>query len=219
MERSVSTNRLLVTYVAQRARLQALLPLSIAIAAVAWTGIPFDAFLPAEFVATVAQTLVLVFAFRVWDDVEDREYDAIHHPGRIIAASGRVAPFIVFAAALGAAAMIPAVLIARLAEQIAIINLAIVVLIAWYHRRGSDAPSLANAHMVLLKYPIIGWAVAPLRPKLPALVALYLGLCAFEVFDDPALRASPHARRVAIGEAIVGVLALAVGILYGGKLL
>lgn len=218
MERSVSTNKLIVTYVAQRARPQALLPLSIAIAAVAWTGVGLSAFQLPEFVATVAQTLLLVFAFRVWDDLEDRQYDAAHHPDRVLASSNRIAPFVVFAVALAAAGMVPAVLIARLAEQIAIINIAIIVLIAWYHRRANDGPSLANAHMVLLKYPLIAFALAPVRPRMPAIVALYLALCAFEVFDDPVLRASPRGRRIAMAEAVVGALALAVGILYGGRL-
>jgi 4-hydroxybenzoate polyprenyltransferase len=219
MARSVSTNNLIVSYIAQRARFQALLPLSVAIAAVAWTGVGMNAFQLPEFVATVAQSLLLVFAFRVWDDIEDRHRDAVHHPERVLASSSRVTPFIIFAAALAAAGMIPAVLIARLAQQLAIINLAIVVLIIWYHRRATDAPTLANAHIVLLKYPVIAFAVAPIRPRLPALVALYLGLCAFEVFDDPALRASSNARRVAVAEAFVGAIALAVGILYGGILL
>jgi hypothetical protein len=218
MERSVSTNRLIVTYVTQRARLQALLPLSFVIAAVAWTGAGLSAFRPPEFVATVAQALVLVFAFRIWDDIEDRRYDAANHPDRVLASSNRIAPFVVFAVALGAAGMIPAVLIARLAEQLAVINLAIIVLIAWYHRRANDGPSVANAHVVLLKYPLIAFALAPVRPRMPAIVALYLALCAFEVFDDPALRASTRARRIAMAEAIVGALALAVGILYGGRL-
>jgi len=160
MERSVSTNRLIVTYVAQRARLQALLPLSIAIAAVAWTGVGLSAFLLPEFIATVAQTLVLVFAFRIWDDIEDRRYDAAHHPDRVLASSNRIAPFVVLAVALAAAGMIPAVLIARLFEQLAIINIAIIVLIVWYHRRAGDRPSLANAHVVLLKYPLIAFALA-----------------------------------------------------------
>jgi hypothetical protein len=214
----VSTSSLIVSYVAQRARLQALIPLSIAVAAVAWSGVGIAAFRPPEFIATVAQTLVLVFAFRVWDDIEDRRFDALHHPERVIAASGRVAPFVVFATALGAAGMIPVVFILRLAEQLAVINVAIILLVVWYHRRGSDAPGLANAHVVLLKYPIIAFALSPSRPKIPALLALYLGLCAFEVFDDPALRASPRARQIAIAESVVGAFALAVGILYGGRL-
>jgi 4-hydroxybenzoate polyprenyltransferase len=218
MERSVSTNRLIVTYVAQRARLQALLPLSIVIAAVAWTGAGLSAFLLPEFVATIAQALVLVFAFRIWDDIEDRKYDAAHHPERVLPSSDRVAPFVIFAATLAAAGMIPAVLIARLAEQLAVINLTIIVLIAWYHRRANDGPSLANTHVVLLKYPLIAFALAPIRPRMPAIVALYFALCAFEVFDDPALRASTRARRIAMAESIVGALALAVGILYGGRL-
>jgi hypothetical protein len=214
----VSTNKLIVTYVAQRARLQALLPLSLAIAAVAWTGVGLSSFLLPEFVATVAQALVLVFAFRIWDDIEDRKYDAAQHPDRVLASSDRIAPFIVFAVTLAAAGMIPAVLIARLAEQLAVINVTIIVLIAWYHRRANDGPSLANAHVVLLKYPLIAFALAPIRPRMPAVVALYLALTAFEVFDDPALRASVRARRIAMAEAIVGALALAVGILYGGRL-
>lgn len=218
MEASVSTNKLLVSYIAQRARPQALVPLSIAIAAVAWTGMGLGAFRLPEFVATIAQTFVLVFAFRVWDDIEDRGYDAQHHPERVLASTNRLAPFVIFAASLAALAMIPAVFIQKMGEQLAIISLAIVILIAWYHRRSGDAPSVANAHVVLLKYPILAFAVAPVRPRLPALVALYFALCAFEVFDDPALRVSSRARRVAMAEAVIGALALAVGILYGGKL-
>ena len=214
----MSTSRLLVDYVAQRARLQALLPLSIAVAVVAWTGVGLAAFQLPEFIAAVAQALVLVFAFRIWDDIEDRGYDAARHPDRVLASSNRVAPFVVFAVALAAAGMIPAVLIARLAEQLAIINVAILVLIAWYHRRANDGPSLANAHVVLLKYPLIAFALAPVRPRMPAIVALYLTLCAFEVFDDTALRASTRARRIATAEAFVAALVLAVGILYGGRL-
>jgi hypothetical protein len=107
--------------------------------------------------------------------------------------------------------MIPAVLIQRFGEQLAIIDLAIVGLIAWYHHRRGSQPTIANAHAVAAKYPIIAWAVSPIRPPVLVLIASYVGFAAFELLDDAALRADPRARRVAmveLGTAIVGLAAL-----------
>jgi hypothetical protein len=186
--------------------------------------------------ASAAQAFLLVLAFRVWDDLADRERDAAEHPGRVMVASGRVGPFVVLGVILAVGALVPIALAADAPRRIAALVLAVGGLAIWYRVRPASLSSSANVanslsssaspplrirtgsasggsvaagslsgHVVLIKYPAIAFAIAPSVPFLDTrtattLASLYLVLCIYESFDDPALRASARARRIAITE-------------------
>lgn len=177
---------LVVRYLAERARLRLFLPLSLVLAAI---GRPTSL---ALFVGATASALLLVLAFRVWDDLEDRARDAWDHPDRVIVSTERTAPFVALGLALGALGAVAS-------ARVAVLGAAAVALLLWYRLRGGEV-QLFGGHVVLLKYPAIAFAVAPNPPRPIVLAALYLALCVYEAFDDPLLRASMLARRVALTE-------------------
>ena len=72
---------------------------------------------------------------------------------------------------------------------------------------------MIGGHVVLVKYPVIAFALAPALPPVGAratvlrasaiLAVVYLVLCVYESFDDPELRASRTARGIAITELVL----------------
>lgn len=146
---------------------------------------------------------LLVLAFRVWDDIEDREVDADHHPARV-SVTGDVAALRALAIVASAAAI---ALMAAGPQPIqrAAGTLSLgAALLAWYRwRKSSSRSAVADAHVLLLKYPLIALIAAPgllgagdVARAAPLLTALYLLLCTIEWIDDPRLRRrlSPTAR-------------------------
>jgi 4-hydroxybenzoate polyprenyltransferase len=196
----MSTFDLLVRYLRERARLSLFAPLALLLAA---TGRPSSL---GAFVASASLALFLILAFRVWDDLADRARDAWDHPDRVIVSTDRTAPFVLLALGFGVAA-------ALFAPRPIILGVAVVVLALWYRLRGNEV-QLFGGHVVLLKYPAIAYAVAATTPAPIVLATLYLALCVFEAFDDPLLRASLLARRVALTElALVPLMITAASLL------
>ena len=99
----------------------------------------------------------------------------------------------------------------------AAIGIAVVVLTVWYRIRPS-ARAVFNAHVVLLKYPLIAFAASPSAPAFGALVSLYLVLCAYEIVDDPSLRASIPARWIAASECALVSVIIATATLLKGRI-
>jgi hypothetical protein len=58
---------------------------------------------------------------------------------------------------------------------------------------------------------------ATASPSFAALASLYLALCIYEVVDDPALRASIVARRIAISECAIVSAIVVTAALLGGR--
>lgn len=146
---------------------------------------------------TLAYLLILVF--RIWDDLEDRERDAVLHPGRITARVAATGPLI---AVLSGASALAAVLVLAgpqpIMRMMALAALTLVISV-WYGARGAiNSAPVANALVVLAKYPVIAAVVAPaalwaepdVTRAAPFLLALYLFLCIHEALDDPILRRS-----------------------------
>ena len=85
--------------------------------------------------------------------------------------------------------------------------------------RPAATRAVVNAHVVLLKYPLLAFAaIGPRRRPTGALASLYLVLCVYEIVDDPALRASIVARWVAISECALVSVILATATLFGGRI-
>ena len=198
----MSPTELVARYLAERSRPRILGLLSRLLAAAGLLLAPSSGVNLVRYLASAAQAFLLVLAFRVWDDLADRERDAVEHPDRVMVASGRAVPFVVFAVVLGIAALVPIALATDAPQRGTALVLGAGSLAIWYRVRRSG---LLGGHVVLIKYPAIAFAVAPSVPRLDlraaaTLASLYLVLCIYESFDDPALRASARARRIAITE-------------------
>jgi 4-hydroxybenzoate polyprenyltransferase len=216
----MSSRELIIRYVRERARLGVFAPLALVMAAIGgWTGGRVDGWTGTAHYAIAALTaLVLMLAFRVWDDLEDRPRDAREHPRRVTVVATSVVPLIAFASLLGAPGVLFVGIGPHAGSRLAAAGIAVVVLAAWYRTRPASAGAVANAHVVLLKYPLLAFAATPSPPPRGALVALYLVLCVYEIVDDPALRASIAARWIAISECALASVIIATATLFGGRI-
>jgi 4-hydroxybenzoate polyprenyltransferase len=167
---------------------------------------------------------VLMLAFRVWDDLEDRSRDAREHPTRVTVVADSVAPLLVAAVVLAVGGVSLIAIGPRVAPRFVALTAAVASLGVWYRLRGSQAggwggaSAVVNGHVVLLKYPLIAFAATWVAPSFAALAALYLALCVYEIIDDPALRASIVARRIAISECALVSAIIATATLFGGRI-
>jgi 4-hydroxybenzoate polyprenyltransferase len=208
----MSSRELIIRYVRERARLGVFVPLALVMAAMGgWTG-------TAEYALAALTALLLVLAGRVWDDLEDRGNDAGEHPRRVTVVATSVAPLIALAFLGGALGALLVGIGPHAGSRLAAVGSAIVVLAAWYRMRSASPRPMANAHVVLLKYPLLTFAATPAPPPPGALAALYLVLCVYEIVDDPALRASIAARWIAISECALVSVIIATATLFRGKI-
>jgi hypothetical protein len=177
---------MLAAYLAERFRARLFVPLALALALAASAG---D--LSAGVLAVDAGfALMLLAQFRSWDDLADRGRDAVSHPDRVIVQAASIAPIVGFSGAL--AILNICLAIERDASGIAITVLTtlIFVLGTWYAvRTGRTA---AGDHLLLSKYPAMVVVIAGARVLsqpfviLGSALALYLVVCAYEVWHDPA---------------------------------
>ena len=145
---------------------------------------------------------LLIAQFRLWDDLADRNFDARHHPQRVLVASVHGERFGILCA--GVALPILALLLTwdepwRLAAYGALC-----VAMAALYGAGPALPRLLRAHLVLLKYPCFIWLAASGMP-LPGL-PLWLALAAYEMFSDKTLQTSKHWRVLAGIECLAAIL-------------
>ena len=184
----MSALELIVRYLAQRARLSVFVPLSLLLAATGRVMHPGGFGALDDFVISAGIALALVLAFRVWDDLEDRDRDIIEHPDRVMVSAPSSTPFVALSGALTLIAAVAVAATRPVALPLEAITAASIALTVWYRVRGNNR----HTFVVLLKYPAIAAVVAPAgAPPSPiALGLLYLAVCAFEVIDDAALRAS-----------------------------
>jgi len=182
-------------YLSERYTIKRFVPLALIVAGAGVLASPITA-TAIEDARGALLAYLLVLVFRIWDDLEDRDIDARRHPERITVRIASRAPL----AALAVQAAAPALIILISGPQPVQRSVALVILtaalFAWYRARGSS--SIANALVVLAKYPVIACVAAPaslweqrdLSHAAPALLTLYLLLCIHEALDDPILRRS-----------------------------
>jgi hypothetical protein len=239
----VSTIELVTAYLRERYPVPVFVPLAIFVhLAGAIAANPFTGFGIRSLIAGITTAWLLVLAFRIGDDLADRETDRLRTPNRITARDTRTAPFV----ALAACAVMAAVLVqwtnGHTFARITLLGVTASMLGVWYSTSFRRRAPLCNAHVVLLKYPLIALATVPapalatapgpaldagsVVSSLAALGALYLGLCLYETLHDPLVRNGRGARPVMIAELALLVviqllalrtpLALAFGLSDGG---
>lgn len=209
----MSSTDLAFRYLAERARPLVLVPLAAVLAVAGWLVAPAAPWSTPHFLATTANAFLWVLAFRVWDDLEDRSRDAREHPDRVMVTDRRTSPFAVLALGLAAAGGVVVAFSEDVRPRVAVLGVAVAILAAWYRLRGERTTGVIGGHVVLIKYPAIALALAPSLPPVGArgtvlrsagiLGVVYLGLCVYESFDDPELRASRTARGIAITELVL----------------
>lgn len=214
----MSPRDVIARYLRERARPTALAALSLVMAGAGWASHDATRMTVVGFALAALASFVLVLSFRVWDDVEDGAYDAARHPSRITVIVRTAAPLRRLACALFVLGASLILATPNAALRLCVLCVSALLLAVWYRARSPSQRGLANAHVVLLKYPVIAFAAAPVTPSLTALAALYLGLCVHEVAHDPSLRESLAARRLAISEVALVSTIIAGATLLGGRL-
>lgn len=214
----MSPRELIMRYLRERGRPTALIALSLLMAGTGGASRDATRMTLIGFAVGTLTAFLLVLAFRIWDDLEDRTYDAEHHPTRITVVARSVAPLRRFAFVLLVLATSLILATPNAPLRLSVLCASAFVLAVWYRSRSQQRRGLAHSHVVLLKYPALAFAAAPVTPSLTALGALYVGLCAYEVIDDPSLRQSLVARRLAISEIALVSTIIAGVTLLGGRL-
>jgi hypothetical protein len=184
---------MVVAYLRERFRLRLFLPLALLIAAAAF--VPPASWM--SFALDCGFALALLAQFRLWDDLADRGHDGVLHPERVLVRTTDVTQVVAFCGAL--AVLNICLSVWRDASGIAVGLLASLDLALgiWYLARTKrTAP---GEQLLLAKYPAMIVIVSGSRlldapvQILGAAIVLYLAVCAYEGWHDPA---SPLARLV-----------------------
>ena len=143
----------------------------------------------------LAYTLVLVF--RIVDDLADLRNDRLRHPGRVLVQTSSVTPIVVLALVIAAGDIMIILSQPRPGIRLAVFAAISLFLVLWYFLRVRlNAGPLANAHVLLIKYPVISlltctsWEPLTLRTAVPSFGTIYLALCIYEQVHDRAVRES-----------------------------
>ena len=138
-------------------------------------------------VIDIAVAAALISAFRIWDDLADREPDRLAHPHRVSADAGSARALIAACLVLSAASV--ALVAWRHGAAAVIVVAATAALLGlWYVTRGPR--SVVGDHLRLVKYPaftaaIAGpWSAASIHGAL-SIATVYLAACVYEWSHDP----------------------------------
>lgn len=149
--------------------------------------------------AMIGLASVLIVAFRLRDDLADRERDAVAHPERALVRAKSTRPFAVAVAILLALACLGLCRAYGPERGLALLGLAAAFELGY-------RLELPGRHRwVLLKYPLFAWLLADaLAPTLAGLC--YLGFVLYERLDDEQLRSRPDAELRLAGYLFAAVL-------------
>lgn len=175
---------LLLAYARERLRPARLLPAAslVVLAALAGRGWSGGGALAAD----TAVGLALVIAFRIWDDLADRDRDRAQHPDRVTVRSESTAPLWIAAGVAGVAAATLLELTSGTAS-VALLAGYTAVLGAVYAGRGPR--SAASDRILLLKYGVFTLALSGLPAAstargLLAAAAAFVAACVYEWWHD-----------------------------------
>ena len=178
------TLTLILAYARERLTAGRLLPAGLLLVLAALAGRGWSSGI--ALVVDAAVGLALVIAFRIWDDLADRERDRARHPERVSVRAASVAPLWIATAAAGAAAL--ALLgLARGSASVALVAAYALVLAAVYAARGPRSAS--SDRILLLKYGVftlalVGIPAAFTLRGLLAAAASFSAACVYEWWHD-----------------------------------
>jgi hypothetical protein len=176
----------IIEYLRERLRVRLFVPLAIAIGA---SALPRDAQWRA-LLLDCGFALLLLAQFRLWDDLADRRHDAVAHPERVLVRSREVTQIVAFTGALAVVNICLSVWRDASGVAVAVLAGLNATLGIWYLARSGR--TRAGEHLLLAKYPAMIVIVAGARVVqtplqiLTAAVLLYLVVCAYEAWHDPA---------------------------------
>lgn len=195
----MSSLDLFARYARQRMRLELFAPLAAALAVVG-SVLPRGNVITYGDVGTSAlEILFLIIAFRVWDDLADREHDRAGYPERVMTSTGSTAQFATFAFLFFGAGLGLMLFQADVLSRILAVAIAAGLSGTWYLLKTPSTARGPGAYLVLAKYPAFTYAAMPgsfdaaskTWPRvLLILTAVYVAICIYETLEDPGLRKS-----------------------------
>jgi uncharacterized membrane protein len=149
----------------------------------------------------LATTIILLFQFRLWDDLADRLGDRARQPSRLLCRAADVSSFYVLLILSGLASAGGVLAAGRFAGFIALC----VIAFLWYAAFSEQARrTIAGRHVLLLKYPAFAWLFAPAQTRTTELISsmtvIYLCSAIYELRHDQEMRSQPIARALMIVE-------------------
>lgn len=169
-------------------------------------------------VETFLLAVLLVFEFRLWDDLVDRQQDQQQHPERVLCQTTHVR---IFQQLVVIVAVIVSAILAGLLrwEALSLLLLLHVVIASWYLWRGQLRwGPVTHYHVVLLKYPMFVWVLGNFANEnrtaalLTSSAVVYLMLCAYEALHDRQLRSLRTARVMLALELALLPIAITIGL-------
>lgn len=183
---STSFRKDLAAYVSSRLAIARIALLWLVLSACAVLLSPALSFTSAIF--SIALMAILITQFRLWDDLVDRNVDAVNHPQRTLVNTPHIQRFTYLCGGL----CVPAVTALSYFDKIhGLVYGVLLVAMAISYAATSAWPRLIRAHLVLLKYPVFIWLCAWNANPMQSLrygMPVYLALCVYEITSDAALR-------------------------------
>ncbi len=153
---------------------------------------------------------VLIVQFRLWDDLADFDKDKREHPMRVICTTQHRRAFQLLRLLMTAITLLLLVISGSVKAFIAL-SLLVIFMAALYAFPQRRAWPLMDYHLVLLKYPTLVLTVVlftngtPRTSQIIMACVVYLLLCSYEVFHDPALRSRRDFCFIAVIEFIAAI--------------
>lgn len=155
----------------------------------------------------------LISQFRLWDDLEDRNFDRVHHPHRILAISDEVNQFYLVVIGLGMLVTI-GLAIWRSLTQLLVYGLLLLGFTVFYRLpTWHDTKRLLRTQLVLIKYPVFLYLCAQqtiFNKLVLSALALYVFLSLIDLLSDDALRPLPMRRWLLLIESTAFSIILAI---------
>jgi len=132
--------------------------------------------------------VLLILSFRLLDDLFDLQFDRVDYPERTLSKTKDPRPFIIFLAVLYL--LLAAFLILeKTYVSLSILLATMLFLCAWYIKfRYFFNSRMVHSLVILIKYPLFLYILAPGLARIEIPVLLYLTFLLFEIQDDPELR-------------------------------
>jgi hypothetical protein len=142
----------------------------------------------ALFARDLIMATLLVFAFRIWDDLADRARDRVEHPDRVAVRAASIAPLVLAALAMWTSAAVLAFMASGMGTT-AVFSAYTLALSVWYLTRRS--PAGPGIHLLLAKSAafavvIMGYERAVTPRGASVAVIVYLAACIYEWAHDAA---------------------------------